>query len=182
MPTLSKKETKALLSSSAKGSERTFVWSAVMSQSRPMSLGTCCRTGPSFTVAPGDSNKPNTMLQHLEIANAFFFFLKFKMSRASVVTEVITSLLVKLPQSCCAEHKRRQCILSHCLLMFPLPLRGAAQVCLQVAVRYGTEGNVAQNKQLNFQERVQWKQDTESLKAFMSIFLMKNKQNIKYIP
>lgn len=44
-------------------------------RSRPRSPGTCCRAGPSFTLAPGDSNKLNTVLQHLKSP---FFFPKMK--------------------------------------------------------------------------------------------------------
>lgn len=85
MPTFSKKETKAFLSSSTECSKRAFIGPAVMSQSRPMSLGICCRTGPSFTLAPGDSNQLNTVLKHLKSPIffsffSFFFFPKMEIS------------------------------------------------------------------------------------------------------
>lgn len=189
MPTFSRKGTKFRRSLSTEGSRRAFAWSvATVRRGWPQVLGSSRTAGPSFAGTLGASAKLTTVLQHLQGPKVYFFKKKggsvpyFRASSANVVTEVFTSLSVTLPQSRCAREETPTVGRALHPLALPPPLTPGGRRGLQVVVRYGTEEEVVQKKQLNFPDRAQWKQDTEPSKAFISMFLMKNKQNIKYIP
>lgn len=73
-----------------------------------------------FSLTPGDSNKPKSVLQHLQIPNVLFFLeggsvTYFKTSSAYTVSEVFTTLSVKPPQSRAQHNKKHQCAAVLCI-------------------------------------------------------------------
>lgn len=97
----------------------------------------------------------STQCCNSEAPNAFFkFFLEWGTTGYPGPKESLKSLEAfwRNSLSPVVHDRRHQWILSQYLLVFPLPLRAAAHVCLQMVMRFWTEEKVAQNKQLNFQE------------------------------